>query len=154
MAATDPKIMGFIPKDKYMQFAYAFLLVSAAGNVLYSLLAIVGISFASAFQGVTVLGFLALILAVIGLTVQKDQFSALDHAHFKYIALLFAVFFVIFVAGGGLYALSYTLGYLGTIVIGAAQTVLTWTGLSSHQDGHIITRENLKQQIKIAAAKR
>ena len=154
MAANDPKIMGFIPKDKYMQFAYAFLLVSAAGNALYSLLAIVGISFASAFYGVTVLGFLAFILAVLGVTAQKDHFSALDQAHFKYIAFLFAAFFVIFTVAGGLYAISYTLGYLGTAVIGAAQTVLAWTGLSSHQDGHIITKDNLKQQIKIAAAKR
>ncbi len=148
------KIMGIVPKEKYVHFAYMFLLVSAAGNALFSLFSLIGLNFESAVYGCMVLGLLALILAVVGLTSAKNEFTANDHAHFKYIGALFVAFFIINIVFGGVYALSYALGYICTIILGGIQTVMTWTGYSSWQDGQIVTKDNFKEQLKVAIAKR
>lgn len=152
--ANTDKIMGIVPKERYMYFAYMFLLISGAGNALYSLLAIVGLRLESAGYAVMVLGLLAAILAGIGLTKHKDDFTAHDHAHFKFIIVVFVVFFVINVVGGAAYAIAYILGYLVTAVIGAAQAVLTWTGYNAWQDGRVITKDNIRDEVKAAIAKR
>jgi len=151
---SGEKILGIIPKERYVYFAYMFLLVSAAGNVLYSLLAILGLRFESAGYAVMVLGLMSLVLAVLGITKCKDEFSAHDHAHFKYMAVLFVAFFFIYLLGGAVYGIAYVLGYLVTALIGAAQSVLAWTGYNSWQDGRIITKDNIKDELKLAIAKR
>lgn len=150
---TD-KIMGIVPKERYMYFAYMFLLISGAGNALYALLAVVGLGLDSAAYAVTILGLLAAILAGIGLTKHKDDFTAHDHAHFKFIIVIFVAFFVLNIIGGGVYAIAYVLGYLVTAVIGAAQAVLSWTGYNAWQDGRVITKDNIRDEIKLAIAKR
>ncbi len=151
---TEQKILGIIPKSRYVHFAYMFLLVSAAGNVFYSLLAIVGLSFESATYGVMVLGLLSLILAAVGLTKEKAEFTELEHAHFKYMAFLFVAFFVIYILGGAFYGIAYFIGYLVTALIGAAQSVLVWTGYNSWQGGRVITKENIKSEVQIALKNR
>ncbi len=152
--ASNEKLLGFIPKEKYVHFAYMFLLVSAAGQVLYSLLSIVGISFVSATPALIVLGLLSCALAAVGLTKHKDDFTATDHAHFKYIIVLFVGFFFVYLICGGVYAISYFLGYLVTAAIGAAQSVLAWTGYNSWQGGRIITKENIRGEIETAIKNR
>ena len=151
---NDEKIMGIVPKARYMYFAYMFLLVSAAGNAFYSLLSIVGLRMESAGYAVMILGLLAAVLAGIGLTKNKADFSELDHAHFKFIIFLFVVFFVINILGGGVYALSYTLGYIVTAMIGALNAVLAWTGYNSWQAGRVLTKENIKGEVQIAIKNR
>lgn len=152
--ANTDKIMGIVPKERYVYFAYMFLLVAAAGSALYSLLAIVGLRLESAAYATMFLGLLAAILAGVGLTKHKGDFTAHDHAHFKYIIILFVAFFVINIVFGGVYALSYFLGYLCTGIIGAVQAVLAWTGYNSWQDGRLITKDNIRDEIKLALAKR
>jgi hypothetical protein len=152
--SSHDKILGIVPKEKYMNFAYMFLLISAAGGVFFSLLGIVGLEPVSAPYALIVLGFLSLCLAIVGLTKHKADFSAIDHAHFKYIALMFLVFFVINIVGGAFYAIAYALGYLVTALIAAVQTVLVWTGYNSWQGGRVVTKENFRDEMKIALAKR
>jgi hypothetical protein len=154
MSDTEQKILGFVPKSKYVHFAYMFLLISAAGNVLYSLIAIIGIHLESAGYATMILGLASFTLAVLGLTMVKNEFTAHDHAHFKFLAILFPAFFVIFVIFGGVYAVSFFLGFLCTAAIGAAQCVLVWTGYNSWQDGRIVTAANIKDEIKKAIEKR
>jgi len=72
---------------------YMFLLVSAAGNVLYSVIAIIGIHLASTGYATMLLAFASLVIAVCGLTIVKDKFSAHDHAHFKYAALIYVALY-------------------------------------------------------------
>ncbi|HEU4838482.1 MAG TPA: hypothetical protein VFS88_03620 [Micavibrio sp.] len=151
---SGDKILGIVPKEKYVHFTYMFLLVSAAGGVFFSLLGIVGIEPVSATYGLIALGLLSLGLAVVGLTKHKADFSVTDHAHFKYIALLFIVFFVINIVGGAFYAIAYALGYLVTAIIGAAQAVLVWTGYNSWQGGRVVTKGNIRDEVKAALAKR
>ena len=150
----DVKIMGIIPKSKYVHFTYMFLLISAAGNALFSLFSMLGLGFTSGVYGAMVMGVLSLILAVIGLSIHKAEFSAHDHTHFKYIGALFVVFFVINIIFGAIYAISFFLGYLCTIALSVVQTVLVWTGYSSWQDGRVITKDNIKGEVKLALAKR
>ncbi len=152
--SNDTKILGFIPKSKYVHFMYMFLLISAAGNVLYSLIAIIGIHLASAGYATMLLALMSLVLAVLGLTVVKNEFTAHDHAHFKFAAILYVAFTITFIVFGGVYAISFFLGYLCTAAIGAAQCLLTWTGYSSWQDGRVVTAANIKDEVKIAIAKR
>ena len=151
---SDEKIMGIVPKARYVYFTYMFLLISAAGNALFSLFGLVGIHLASAGPAVMVLGLLSLILVVVGLTKHKGDFSALDHAHFKYMGFLFITFFIINIVFGGVYGLSFALGYICTIILGLAQAVLVWTGFNSWQDGRIITKDNIKSEVQLALAKR
>lgn len=166
--AQDEKIMGIVPKARYMYFAYMFLLVSAAGNALFSVFGILGFAPDSAAVAVTALGLLAVILAAVGLTKHKDDFTALDHAHFKYIAAMFLAFLVLnllFAAMfqaflvlnllfGGVYGISYALGYLCTIALGLLQAVLVWTGYNSWQGGRVVTKDNIKSEVQIAIKNR
>ncbi len=117
-------------------------------------ISIVGLDFTSAGYGVMVLGLLSVILSVVGLTKNKGDFSEHDHAHFKYMVVMFVVFFAVYLVFGGVYGIAYILGYLCTAAIGAAQSVLVWTGYNSWQDGRVITKENIKEEIKLAVAKR
>ncbi len=152
--SDDVKIMGIVPKARYVYFAYMFLLVSAAGNALYALLGAIGINFASAGYATMVLGLLSLILAVIGLTKHKGDFRDIDHAHFKFMGIVFVAFFVINIVFGGVYALSYTLGYLCTTVLGAAEAILVWTGYNAWQGGRTLTKDNLKSEVQVALKNR
>lgn len=152
--ASNDKIMGIVPKDRYMYFTYMFLLVAAAGNALFSVFGLIGIHLASAGYGVMVLGLLALILAIVGLTKHKNDFSALEHAHFKYIGFLFIAFFIINIVFGSLYGISFFLGYLCTIILGLAQAVLVWTGYNAWQGGRVITKDNIKSEVQIALKNR
>ncbi len=147
------KIMG-IPKGRYMYFTYMFLLVAAAGNAFFSLLSMIGLSFESGAMGPMVLGFLAFVLAIVGLTSAKAEFTETEHQHFKYIGFLFVGFFILYTIFGGVYALSYVLGYLCTIAIALVQTVLVFTGWMSLQVGCVVTKDNFKEEIKLAIAKR
>lgn len=152
--ASNEKLLGIVPKEKYVHFAYMFLLISAAGNVLYSLLSIIGITFASATPALIVLGLMSTALAAVGLTKHKADFTATDHAHFKYMILLFVSFFFIYLIAGGVYAIAYFLGYLVTAAIGAVQAVLAWTGYNSWQGGRIITKDNIRGEIETAIKNR
>lgn len=151
---NEEKIMGIVPKARYMYFAYMFLLVSAAGNALFSVFGILGFAPDSAAVAVTALGLLAVILAAVGLTKHKDDFTALEHAHFKYIAAMFLAFLVLNVLFGGVYGISYLLGYLCTIALGLLQAVLVWTGYNSWQGGRVITKDNIKAEIQEAIKNR
>ncbi len=148
------KILGIVPKARYMYFTYMFLLISAAGNALFSLFSMIGLGFESGIYGCMVLGLLALVLTVVGMTSAKAESTPIEHAHFKYIALLFVGFFVLNIIFGGVYGISYMLGYLCTIALGAIQTILVFTGWMSLQGGRVITKDNLKEEIKLALAKR
>ena len=152
--ASSEKLLGFIPKDKYMHFAYMFLLIMGAGNALYSLLAMIGLSLASATPAVITLGVLAAILAGIGLTKLKADFSEMEHAHFKYIIAIFVAFMVLNVVCGAFYMIAYFIGYLVTAALGAAQAVLAWTGYNSWQGGRVITKDNIKAEIQTAIKNR
>lgn len=152
--ASNEKLLGVIPKEKYVHFTYMFLLISAAGNVLYSLLAIVGISFASATPALILLGLGACALATVGLTKHKRDFTATDHAHFQYIIILFVGFFFVYLIGASVYGIAYFLGYLVTASIGAVQSVLTWTGYNSWQGGRVITKGNIRGEIETAIKNR
>lgn len=148
------KIMGIVPHERYTYFTYTFLLVSAAGNALFSLFSLLGLGFETGILGCMVLGFLSFILALVGMTGAKHEFTATEHAHFKYIMLLFVAFFALNLLFGGVYGISYFLGYLCTIALGVIQTILVFTGYMSLQAGRVVTKDNLKEEIKLALAKR
>lgn len=122
--ASNEKLLGFVPKEKYVHYTYTFLLISAAGNALFSLLAIVGISLSSATPAVLVMGLLATVLAAVGLTKHKADFTSTDHEHFKFVIILFVGFFFVYLVAGAFYAIAYFIGYLVTAAIGAVQAVL------------------------------
>ena len=152
--ASNEKLLGFIPKERYVHFAYMFLLIMGAGNALYALLAIIGLQMESAVPAVTMLGLMSVILAAVGLTKHKADFTELDHAHFKYMAAIFLAFMVLNLIGGGVYAIAYVLGFLVTAALGAAQAVLVWTGYNSWQGGRVITKDNIKAEIQTAIKNR
>lgn len=152
--ASAQKIMGIVPKNRYVHFAYMFLIISAAGNVLFSIFSIIGLNFASATPALIVCGLATLVMVAVGLTKHKNDFTPVEHAHFKYMAVLFIAFFILYIVFGGVYAISYFLGYVCTIALGIVQSVLAWTGYNSWQGGRIITKDNIQDEIKTAIKNR
>lgn len=152
--SDSKKIMGIVPHERYTYFAYMFLLMSAAGNAWFSILGMIGLGMQTGILGCMVLGLLAVVMAAVGLTGAKHEFTATDHAHFKYMIVLFVAFFVLNLLFGGVYGISYFLGYLCTIALGVIQAVLVFTGWMSLQAGRVVTKANIKDEIKLALAKR
>ncbi len=149
MSDTSSNIMGFIPKSKYLQITYWLMLASSAGGLLVSLLALVGVIIPLGGL-LTLCGLAALVLALLGFFVFKSEFSALDQSHLMYIAVLFAVFFVVgIVVGASFFAMPFMM-YAVMIVIGAAQLLLIFTGYNSWKHGRTITKDNIKSEILLA----
>ena len=146
---SNDSIMGFIPKNKYVEYTYYLLLVGAAGGLLLSLLGIMGIliPLGGLFQ---LAGLIGLILALLGFFVFKKDFSSLDQSHLLYLAVVFGVFFVISIVIGVSLFMSLILLYAVTFLIGAIYLLILWTGFNSWKHGRTVTKDNIKSEIQLA----
>ncbi len=146
------QIMGFIPKNKYVEITYWMLLVSTGGGLLLTLLALAGFPVGLG-NLLSVIGFLGLLMAVLGIFVFKEEFSALDQAHLKYLGVLFIIFFVLGLFLGAALAIVMFLMLIVMLSVSAIQFLLFFTGYNSWKHGRTITKDNLKSEIKLALSR-
>ncbi len=148
MSDTDT-ILGFIPKNKYVQITYWLLLAGAAGGLALSLLALIGmiVPLGGIF---TLCGLAGLVLALAGFFLFKPDFATLDQSHLMYMLIVFAVFFVIGMIVGSSFFAMPTMMYAVSVLIGAADLLMVWTGYNSWSHGRIITKDNIKSEVQQA----
>jgi len=148
MADAD-KLMGFMPKDKYVKISYALILGGCALGALIAVLALVGVVLP--FGGIAMLlGVAGLVLALLGVFMFKAEFSALDQNHLIYIAVAYAVFFITAQILLSALAVNFTLVFLVAILLNAFGLLLFFTGFNSWSHGRTITKDNIKSEIQLA----
>ncbi len=146
---TGDKIMGFVPKRSYVKITYLLLLTSTGGSLLLALFGMLGI-FLPLGIVFTLVGLVALILALLGVFVFKRKFTPLDQAHLVYLAILFGVFFVVgLIVAASLFS-SIGMLSLFSICIGAIQLIMFYTGFNSWIHGRTITKDNIKGEVQLA----
>ena len=143
---TDEKIFG-IPQNQFVKICYLLVLASSGFAVLSNFVGLAGI-FMPGGVLFAILGLGGLALTLIGWQAYSSKFSANDNTHFKYLAILFAAFFVIY------FILSNALGWFGFIgalialLIPIAQFACLYTGLSLWKAGKEANKENLMSEFE------
>lgn len=136
------KIMGLVLKDKYVAYTYYVLLGATAAAVATTILFMGGIY----IPGSMLIGVAALVgfvMALAGYFAFRDQFSALEQAHFLYMIVVVAAFYLIdFVLRGTMMPV-----YL---IVCMAQGLMLFTGYNSWLHGRIITMANVKSEVQLA----
>lgn len=149
MSDTANNIMGFIPKNKYVQITYWLLLAASAGGVVLSLLSLVGIIIP--LGGLfTLCGLAALVLALLGYFAFKSEFSAHDQSHLMYLAILFGVFFLVGMIVASSFFAAPMMFYAVSTLIGMVQLLLVFTGFNSWKHSRTITKDNIKSEVQLA----
>jgi O-antigen/teichoic acid export membrane protein len=144
------KLMGFVPQEKYVFYTYYLLLASAAGSLVLTILSMgdIHLPFDLVFA---LAGLGGVILALAGLFFYRDKFGAHDRSHLTYIAILFGVFFLVgIVLGLGGAGMSLSGLTLLSILLGTIQLALYFTGYNSWKRGRMITKENFKDEVRLA----
>lgn len=143
------KIMGLVPKDKYVLYAYYMLLGSAAAGIALTILGVIGV-YLPLGGLIGLVGLIGLIMALAGYFGFKDQFSPLDQAHLLYLVIVFAVFFVAGLVIGGAFYSSFGALMMVSLLLNLIQALLLFTGYNSWKHGRTITKENVKSEVQLA----
>lgn len=147
--SDDNAIMGFIPKNDYVRYAYYLLLGASALGLLLSLFALMGIGMP--FQGlVTIANVLGLVMALLGYFVFKSEFSTLDQSHLLYLSVLIGIFFIVGIILGSIIMTAVFVGLALVLLVSFAQLLLLWTGYNSWSHGRSVTKENIQSEIQLA----
>ncbi len=146
---SDDKIMGFIPKNKYVMITYYLLLASCVGSLVLSLLAIIGlvIPLGNLFS---LAGLIGLVLAILGFFIFKNDFSSHDQSHLLYICVIAGICILVSLILGASLVIIPTAAFMITFLIAVAQTVLIYTGYNSWKNNRTITKENIESEIRLA----
>ncbi len=146
---SDDKIMGFIPKSKYVMITYYLLIASCVGSLVLSLLAIIGlvIPLGNLFA---LAGLIGLVLALLGYFIFKSDFSAHDQAHLLYICIIAGIFILVGAILGASLVLVPTAAFMITFLIAGAQAILIYTGYNSWKNNRTITKDNIESEIRLA----
>lgn len=152
--ASTTKVLGFIPKSKYVPYMYMSLLAGIVIGFLLTLLGVVGISLGLLNVLPGVLSIAALILALLGIFLLQNEFSALDRSHFIYVGVVYLVaWFAAMLLGNALGFLPI-LAQIAVLAISAAGAILIWTGFNSWQGGRAVTKDNVKSEVQTALKNR
>jgi len=109
---SNEKIIG-IPKSKYIKFTYLALILSSALGIVSTLLIIlIGLGILSSVAGL--LGLAGVVLALLGFFAFNSKFTQEELSHFKYMAVLYVIFFVVGIVVG---AVLGDLGLVTTLII-------------------------------------
>jgi hypothetical protein len=142
------KVLGLAP-SQYVKIAYILVVISSGVGVLLSLLAMANI-FLPIGALTNLLGFIGLLMAVIGWAAFKDKFAMLEISHLQYIVLLFVLFLLIGLLVGALLLAVPTMLYLMSLLLGIVQFVLIFTGFNSWSHGRTVTKQNVQNEVKAA----
>ncbi len=143
------KIMGLVPKDKYVLYTYYLLLGSAVAGIVLNVLGIIGV-YLPLGALIGLVGLVGLIMGLVGYFGFKDQFNALDQAHLLYLVIIFAVFFVVGLVVGGSFYSSMGALMLVSFLINLGQALMLFTGYNSWKHGRAITKDNIKSEVQLA----
>lgn len=141
VSASDKKVIG-IPVQNYVKICYLLILTASGFGVFTNFVGIVGV-YVPGGQLFGILGITGLALSLIGWQAFAKEFKPNEITHFKYMALLFVAFFVIYlVLSGGL----GWFGFFGAIIaflIAAVQFGCIYTGFSLWKADKEASKENL-----------
>ncbi len=151
---ANEKIMGFIPKGKYVYMAYMMMFVSCLGSTIFTVMETVGMSTTTLAPGIMLVGILGLVMALMGRFVYKAKFSAHDQTHFGYASIIYALFFFASMLSGGAYLVSPVLSLVLIVAVSLGSSALMYTGYSAWQEGRVVTMSNYRDEMKIALKKR
>lgn len=146
---SNDKLLGFIPKVRYTYFTYMLVLSGVGLGALSTLLIMVGI-YTPLGNIATLLGLAGIVLALLGAFLYKDDFSALDRSHFIYVAIVYAATWLAAVFFGSALYFFPPLAMVVMLTLALIAAVLVYTGYTSWQGGRTITKDNLKDEVKIA----
>lgn len=152
--ASTTKVLGFIPKAKYVSYMYMSLLSGIVIGFVLTLLGVVGISLGLLNILPGLLSIAALILALLGIFLLQNEFSALDRSHFIYVGVVYLVAWFTAMLFGNALSFLPILAQLFVLAISAAAAVLIWTGFNSWQGGRAINKDNIKSEVRIALKNR
>lgn len=145
------KILGFVPREKYVQITYYLLLAASGVSFLTILLLLIGVFFPLA--GIANLAGLAgLILGLVGYFGYKDRFNGLEQSHLLYLCILFGVFFVMGLILGAAFAFIFALMAIVMVVFNGLQLILIFTGFNAYSHGRsiVVEKENILTEVKLA----
>lgn len=145
---SDNKVLGLEPAQ-YVKIAYILVVISSGVGVLLSLLALANIYLG--FGALTnLLGFVGLLMAVIGWAAFKDKFASLEVSHLQYIVLMFVLFLLIGLLVGAVLLSAPSILFFLSLVLGVVQFVLIFTGFNSWRHGRTVTKANVQDEVKLA----
>jgi hypothetical protein len=142
------KVLGLEP-TQYVKIAYILVLISSGAGVLLSLLAMVNV-YIGLGALTNLLGFIGLLMAVVGWAAFKEKFAPLEISHMQYIVLLFVIFLLIGLVLGAVLMTSPGVMYAVGLLFGLAQFALIFTGFNSWQHGRTVTKDNVQGELKLA----
>lgn len=142
----NQKVLG-IDASKYTNICYLMIIISSAYGVLANLLAFVKVLLPlGGLFGL--LGLAGIILALIGLFAFKEKFQPLDLAHFKYMGLIFIVFFVVAIILGSIIGYAGAVAVAIVLILSVIQFALIFAGYKNYKAGIAPTQESIKTTIK------
>lgn len=150
----NDKIMGIVPRDKYVRITYTLVLVASVIGFVNMLLFAAG-GFLP-FGGIGAIGGLAsltaLILGLVGFFGFKDSFSALDQNHLQFICVFFAIFFVFGAILNSALAFVFILWLLVMLALNLAQLLIFYAGFNAHRQGRamILTKDGVLAEVRRA----
>lgn len=146
---NDDKIMGFVPKDKYVLYTYYLILTSSVIGLVTYLFSLVGIVLP--LGGINALiSLAALLMGLIGYFGFREKFGSLEQNHLLYICALFGIFFVAgLILGAALVAIPLMFS-LVMIIFAIAQMALFFTGYNSYTHGRMVSKDNVKDELQLA----
>ena len=139
---SNNKVLG-IPTNQYAKICYMLILVSVAIGLVGSLLGLVGIYIG--LGGLTsLMGLIGLALAVTAWVAFTNDFGDIDISHFRFLAVLFIVFFVfniiVFNAIAGMGIIAPIVAFL----IQAVQAAVIFAAFDTWRSAQKATVDNVK----------
>lgn len=139
-ATNTEKVIG-LPKDQYLKINYGLLLLSGAIGAIGVFVGVLGTIGSLA-------GLAGLVLALLGLFVFKDRFNETQQSHFKYIGVLFLIFFVVGIVFGAVLGGLGIVSKLLILLLNIASLACMFAGFKLNEKNTQATKDNVINQLK------
>ena len=131
----------WIPKKDYIKFTYIALM---AASVLGLLAAFVG-----AVSGLASLtGLTCILLAILGFTIYKREFTDAQLSHFKFVGVIFIISFVLGILLSVVFGGNATLLLVVTPLVNLAALALMFTGYRLNESRTPASKESVINELK------
>lgn len=148
---NENKVLG-IEAAKYVKICYIMVLIASGYGVLTNLCGLAGIYLPGGLI-TGIIGLAGLALTVTGWLVYKEKFGPVDISHFKYLVIVLAAFFVIYVIFVNALAGFGVVGAFLITIISLIQFACLFVGFKTWRSGQEATQANLKASFRSIKAR-
>ena len=141
------KILG-IPVGSYVKLCYLLVLIASGFGVFSYLVGLVGV-YVPGGQLFGLVGLSGFVLALIGWFAFAEKLKPIDMLHQKYIVILFAAFFVVYVVLAGSLGWFGFFGQIVMLLIASLQFAALYIGLNLWKEGKEPTKESVLAEFNI-----